>query len=66
MTKDKTNDFIKVKMVKQYISSINKRTSKKFLERLKTIVRTEIDNFYKPESKTETVINETICEVPKL
>lgn len=47
MTKNKINDFIKTKQVKEYIKSIGGRNSEQFLIALKLDVKQIIDNFYK-------------------
>lgn len=49
MTKDKTNDFIKIKIVKDYVKSINGRNDSTFIDELKLKVRELIDNKYKKE-----------------
>lgn len=56
MTKDKTNDFIKIKNVKEYIKSKGGLCRVEILQRLKTIVKEEIDKIY--PNKKEELINE--------
>ena len=57
MTKDKTNDFIKIKNVKEYIKSKGGLCRVEILQRLKTIVKEEIDKIY-PDKKTESINEE--------
>jgi len=51
MTKNKTNDFIKINNVKKYIKSNNWRNNSEFIESLKLKVKEIIDLEYKEKVK---------------
>ena len=54
MTKDKTNDFIKIKVVKEYIKSKGWCNEEQFLTNLRNNIKLMIDNYYiKTEVKEE-------------
>jgi len=65
MTKDKTNDFIKIKVVKDYCKKNNKSISNEQITAMKEATKLYLEQLKTIEQKKQDFVKETI-EEPKL